>query len=214
MNFFSFIRVHFFCLLFSLLFSACHFSEQDSEICFVGDSITYMWDLSYYFPEYAISKHAVVAYTLQDISKLNTKDCANRQTVILIGTNNIPAALSDSDTLSDTFIESFNADYSELLYSFQAKKVYVVSVLPRNDSWVKKHNEFYTGLSVNKEIKKLNQSIVKMLERSSLNYEYINVYPSFLDKDGNIFEDYYSDNLHLSEEGYELLSFKIREYLE
>lgn len=48
----------------AVLFACCLWStscslDANSELCFIGDSITHLWDLEYYFPGYHIHKHAV-----------------------------------------------------------------------------------------------------------------------------------------------------------
>ena len=45
------------------------------------------------------------------------------------------------------------------------------------------------------------------------NIEYINLYDELVDKDGNLNIDYTKDGLHMSEEGYEVITKKLKKYL-
>ena len=75
--------------LFVIAFGSCAFEEGEDELCFVGDSITYLWDLEYYFPNYIVSKHAVSGAGLKQMDSWDVSDCKGRTTILLIGTNDI-----------------------------------------------------------------------------------------------------------------------------
>lgn len=179
--------------------------DSPSEICFIGDSITYQWDLEKYFPEYKINKHAISGSVLEDVTQWDTEDCKGIPTVMLIGTNNLLYGM-ENDTLTSKFIQDFSTQYAQIANSFNASKFYAISILPRNKS----DNE---SLSLNADIRKLNQQIDQTLKQTNIHYEFIDVYDYFLDKDGDIHWDYYYDGLHLTQEGYEILSYHIKDAL-
>jgi len=195
-----------FALLLSLMLFGCgSFDEHSSDICFVGDSITDLWDLDYYFPQYSIHKYAVSGAVLQNVATWNPKECEGNPTVMLIGTNNLHYGLVN-DTLTKEFFDEYLSLYISQVKSFKASKFYAISILPRNH----KHKE---KPSINFEIEKFNRLIKESLDSSKVDYKFIDVYDEFLESEGKIHFDYYTDGLHLSQEGYELLGYRVREAL-
>ena len=178
--------------------------SEDSELCFVGDSITHLWDLDSYFPTFSIHKHAVSGAVLADVASWNTSDCKGIPVIFLIGTNDLWSGM-DKDTLTESFMQDFTNRYVEQARLFSASKLFAVSLIPRT---VQKETE-----KVNVQIRILNQRLHKALDSSKIPYKFIDVQSVFLDTDTKIHDDYYSDGLHLSQEGYETLSQKISEAL-
>ena len=192
-------------LTLAFFFFGCENTDSDdSELCFVGDSITHLWDLEYYFPTFSIHKHAVSGAVLADVATWNTSDCKGIPVVFLIGTNDLWSGMS-GDTLTESFMQDFTGRYVEQARLFSASKLYAVSLIPRT---VKKDTE-----KINTQIRLLNQRLHKALDSSKIPYKFIDVQSVFLDTDTKIHDDYYSDGLHLSQEGYETLSQKISEAL-
>lgn len=196
----------FFCMVLTQMFLGCGtFDDSSSEVCFVGDSITRFWDLEHDFPESKINKHAVPGAILEDVAKWSIKDCENNSTVMLIGTNNLALGMQN-DTLTENFLNDFVVKYIAQVKELKPSKFYAISILPRNF----RHREAY---SINTEIQKFNERIEAALKNSDINYKYIDIHEYFLDDDGKIHWDFFTDGLHLSKEGYELMSFKVRRAL-
>lgn len=184
---------------------ACAFNEGESELCFVGDSITHQWDLNYFFPGYSIKKHAVVGAKVQDIDKWDVSDCKGLTTVLLIGTNDIGTIRLD-DSKAEASRSYFAKLFMERARRINAEKLVVVSILPRN----------YLGkqdTSVNLNIELQNAVLKDSLQSSSLRFAFVNVFPYFLEKGYEIDEDLLYDGLHPSPEGYEVLTRRVREKL-
>jgi lysophospholipase L1-like esterase len=59
---------------------------------------------------------------------------------------------------------------------------------------------------VNEQIEILNNRIKEFLDTLGVDHEYVDAYPLFLRADYEIRQDLFSDGLHPSQEGYELLS--------
>ena len=187
------------------LLGACSFDEGESELCFIGDSITHQWDLNYFFPGYSIKKHAVVGAKVSDIDKWDVSDCKGLTTVILIGTNDIGTIrLVDQKAASSR--SYFAKLFMERARRINAERLVVVSILPRN----------YFGkqdTSVNQNIELQNAVLKDSLRSSSLRFTYVNAYSYFLGDGYEIDEDLLYDGLHPSPEGYEVLTRKVREKL-
>ena len=184
---------------------ACAFDEGDSELCFIGDSITHQWDLDYYFPGYSIKKHAVVGAKVQDIDRWDVSDCEGLTTVILIGTNDI-GLIRSGDSNAKSSRSYFAKLFMERARRINAEKLVVVSILPRN----------YLGeqdTSVNLNIELQNAVLKDSLQSSSLQFTFVNAFPYFLGDGYEIDEDLLYDGLHPSPEGYEVLTRRVREKL-
>ena len=184
---------------------ACAFDEGDSELCFIGDSITHQWDLDYYFPGYSIKKHAVVGAKVQDIDRWDVSDCEGLTTVILIGTNDI-GLIRSGDSNAKSSRSYFAKLFMERARRINATKLVVVSILPRN----------YLGeqdTSVNLNIELQNAVLKDSLQSSSLRFTFVNAFPFFLGDGYEIDEDLLYDGLHPSPEGYEVLTRRVREKL-
>ena len=189
-----------FCVLIFCLgeLTSCVNTAESSEICFIGDSITFLWDLEYYFPDKNIVKHGVSGTRIENIEKWNIDDCIGKKTVVLIGTNNV-ASNADEKPLEDSFYNYFFKYYGGLVHRLKATPFIAVSVLPRNE-------DGRQPTLVNEQIEILNNRIRRFLDTAGVDYKYINAFPYFLREGYSINNDLFSDGLHPSQEGYELLS--------
>lgn len=193
-----------FFFLFLLAFTGCVFENSESELCFIGDSITNQWDVEYYFPGYLIKKHAVDGAKIQDTKRWNLKDCSGTTTVFLMGTNNI-GFLDPKHAYQDT-LTSFAKHYLSIVSSFETDDLLIVSILPRN---YMEHQDS----SINLLIEKQNQYIRDSLDARSIKYRYVDAFSIFLENGYEANLRLFRDGLHPSQEGYEVLSKRIKNYL-
>lgn len=189
----------------AFLFSSCHYSlEEKHNLCFIGDSITHLWDIDYFFPEYSPANYGVNGAKIDDVFEWDLSECEGIPSVILIGTNNLNAVVK-SEKSKATFIEQYIQKYMKILDQTKSNKYIIISILPRDRLY--KENE-----SMNSYIKVLNDSLKSSLQKQDFESKFVDAYPHFL-RDSAIIKDYYSDGLHLSEEGYSLLSTLVRDAL-
>lgn len=191
--------------LWMFLGTSCSLNESGSELCFIGDSITYLWDVEYYFPGYYIHKHAVSGAQIQDIDKWNTSDCRGIPVVLLMGTNNI-GFISVSDSNAEYLRERFKEKFWRHADAIGGNPLWVVSILPRN----------YNGkqsIGVNQNIELLNQMIKKDVDSKGNAYKFIDVFNLFLDEGYHTNMRLFKDGLHPNVEGYEVLSAKVQSKL-
>lgn len=187
----------------SLFFGSCS-SDINPKICFIGDSITHLWDVDFYFPDYFPANHGVNRAKIEDVFTWDLSECKDVPTVIMIGTNNLNAA-AKSDSHKEAFWGTYVEKYMKLLKQIEASNYVVISILPRD-------REYKENGALNSYIKVLNDSLERTLDHQKIKSAFVNAYPHFL-KDSAIIREYYSDGLHLSEEGYDLLSSLVREAL-
>ncbi len=185
-------------------FTACDLtSGETTEVCFIGDSITDLWDVQYHFPDQFIHKYGVGGAKIEDVQKWDVSVCQNKRVILLIGTNNIPFANNDSAFPSADLLNQFVSNYSDFIKKLKPEKLYAISILPRRII-------FKESKIIFQIIPEWNQRLQSTLETSNIPYQLINAYPKFLKKESSIQEDYFSDGIHLSEEGYGVLSAIIR----
>jgi len=188
-----------------LLLASCGLNEESSEVCFIGDSITFLWDLEYHFPDRAILKHGVSGTRIENIEKWNIDDCVGKKTVVLIGTNNV-ATNADERPLEEAFYSYFFKYYGRLISRLKAEPFIAISVLPRNEGDSQ-------PVLVNEQIEIFNGRIKKYLDSANVNHVFIDAFPYFLNEKYEIHRDLFSDGLHPNQEGYELLSRIVEKFL-
>jgi len=182
--------------------TSCSLRESTSEICFIGDSITYLWDLEYFFPGYYIHKHAVSGAKVQDVDSWDVSDCRGMPVVFLMGTNNI-GNVSVLDENAEKSRQQFKEMFLQRAISFGADPLWVVSILPRD--FGKKPQE-----GINQNIELQNEIIKNGLDSLGSAYQFIDVFNSFLGKEYQIDSTLFKDGLHPTEKGYELLAAKVQ----
>lgn len=171
-----------------VLLSSCSDDVKDARLDFVGDSIVARWDLAEYFPSRLVYNYGKSGAGIEYIESLAGR-FAGRNVVVMIGTNN-----------NYMFVESEREDYArryvDAINALDAKCVYLYSVLPR---------DFTSDRDdVNDDIAEFN-AVVKRMVESMPAIVYMDVYDDFL-HDGKIDFQLYSDKLHLSPYGYEILT--------
>lgn len=171
-----------------VLLSSCSDDVKDARLDFVGDSIVARWDLAEYFPSRLVYNYGKSGAGIEYIESLAGR-FAGRNVVVMIGTNN-----------NYLFVESEREDYArkyvDAINALDAKRVYLYSVLPR---------DFTSDRDdVNDDIAEFN-AVVKRMVESIPAIVYMDVYDDFL-YDGKIDFQLYSDKLHLSPYGYEILT--------
>lgn len=189
----------------AFFFSGCSFEHEESELCFIGDSITNQWDLDSYFPGYAIHKHAVGGARIQDMDKWDLSDCEGKSTIILMGTNNIGLLELENPSASN-IRKKFIQQYMDRLKRIKAQELWVLSILPRN------HKHKQTS-SVNQHIEIVNNDIKEALKTLSTPSHFVNVFYDFLGDDYNIDEDLFIDGLHPNRLGYDILAKEVHKGL-
>lgn len=175
------------------------------NVVFLGDSITNYYDLDKYFPDNNVVNSGISGNVADDI----LFDMYNRvykynpsKVFLLIGTNQIP--IGDSD---DKILDGIKHIVDEIRENRPNAMIFIESIYPVN----KKINKMKVNNRDNKRIAKLNKKI-KKIAKTMDNVEYINVYDSLLDgKELN--EEYSYDGLHLNDNGYEIVTDILKNYI-
>lgn len=163
--------------------------DEMRELYFIGDSNVARWDLQKSFPVY-ISQNLGKSGTGIDYVTSFADRMRGKTVVVLTGTN-------DLDYLCDGYAEK----YVNVIADLHASSVYVFAILPR---------ESLDDRVINETISNLNAEIGEKAE--AFGWHYIDLTSQLIDGQGIKWE-YYSDGLHLSEHGYELLSNALKKEL-
>ena len=90
---------------------ACSNEYEETDLCFIGDSIIELWDLDFYFPEFSIVKLSKSGGKVQDVLDWDVSSCEGKKAVVLIGTNDIGNVATDNDKIK----ENVESRYIEML---------------------------------------------------------------------------------------------------
>lgn len=173
---------------------------------FLGDSITEYYDLDKYFPDMPVVNSGIAGDTTDDIlsdMKGRVYDYNPSKVFILIGTN---------DMLEDKTNEEIVNNIKEIVNGIKENRseaeIYIESIYPVNRSMDRRL--YMVGSRQNKDIIEINKMIKEYCDEEGLTY--INTYDELLDEDGNLKKDYSEDGLHLSSEGYEVVTESLEKY--
>ena len=175
------------------------------NILFLGDSITYLYDLDKYYPDNNVVNSGISGNVCDDILN-NMYDRVYKYNpsivFLLIGTNQIRIGDSDDKILSDI------KKIINLIHDNRPiAKIYVESIYPVNDDIDKdivKNRD-------NTRISKINARIKNMVEENNYG-EYINVYDKLIDGD-KLNKEYSDDGLHLNDKGFEIVTDILTKYI-
>lgn len=198
----QFLKQSLYSVFLTICLCSCTYDIDYSELCFIGDSITDLWDVELYFPEAIITKIAVSGATIEDAARWNLKKCKGKKTVVLLGTNNIGNVSSDNPR-AEEIKNVFAHKYINLIKSIPFESVAVISILPRNLHGKQTQN-------VNMFIEEQNEANRLLLLKEIPNSQFIDVFNSFLSNGYNINKVLFNDGLHPSPAGYEVLGNKIK----
>lgn len=194
-------------LALSFLLASCGTEAEDnSEICFVGDSITDLWDVEYHFPGRFIHKHGIGGSKVEDVMEWDLSACQDLPTVLLIGTNNIDYLEHTNDSTSNLLSQNFYTKYKTLVKNIKPSKLYAISILPRRILLTEDPR-------IINVIHDINDSLQKTLKEISTKNTFINAYPAFIDNRDSLIKDFFVDGIHLNADGYEALSAEVRKKL-
>ena len=179
---------------------ACDYDDDDTRVCFIGDSITYQWDLEYFFPQYMPLKHAKNGAKIQDLDDWDLRECRGIPSVILMGTNN------SSEFFDEERRNAFLQKFYTRIEKIQADPLIVISILPRNF-------QRQQSSRVNEVIRNVNNRVEKGLDSLNGRFEYLDVYPLFAQDEYDARMDLFKDGLHPNIAGQEILASEVLKVL-
>jgi lysophospholipase L1-like esterase len=168
-------------------------SLKNTDIVFLGDSLTEGFDLNSYFQIPNVKNRGLsgdttyqVRYRLEEI--LNAKPA---KLFLMIGINDFFQGEEET-----TVLRNITSIISEFQQFSPVTTLYVQSILPVNESIM------FADENLDLSIFSFNDNL--RLVCKELNVHYIDLYGDFLDDKGEMDSQYTYDGVHLSKQGYDL----------
>ena len=183
-------------------------SLLEPDMIFIGDSIVEYYPLQELLgTAKTIVNRGIRGYQtglLLDNLDAHLYGDAVDQIVLLIGTNDIGKDIPMNDALDNLegVIQSLNRDCP-------LSQIKLVSILPVNEGEEYKQTVY---IRTNEKIREWNQAY-EALASAYMQVDFVPIYDSLTDSEGQLKKDYTTDGLHLSVAGYQALSEALKEYL-
>ena len=163
------------------------YADYEVDVAFLGDSLTDGYDLKTYYPNLVTSNRGIggeTTYGLESRMQVSVYDLKPKIAVMLIGGNNLK-----------TMFDNYENLLSGLKTNLPDTKVIIVSLTAMGGSWAHK-NETAT----------YNNVIIKKLA-NKYGYSFVDSFtPLFNEETGEIYSNYTSDGVHLTHDGYVVLT--------
>lgn len=176
-------------------------SVLEPDIIFIGDSIVEYYPLQELFGvAKTIVNRGIRGYQtrllLENLDAHLYGDAVD-QIVLLIGTNDIGKDIPMNEALNnlERVIQSIARDYP-------LSQIKLLSILPVNEGERYKQTVY---IRTNEKIREWNQAY-EALASAYMQVDFVPVYDSLTDTEGQLKKDYTTDGLHLSVAGYQVLS--------
>ncbi|EGL88056.1 GDSL-like protein [Streptococcus oralis SK255] len=183
-------------------------SVLEPDVIFIGDSIVEYYPLQELFgTAKTIVNRGIRGYQtglLLDNLDAHLYGDAVDQIVLLIGINDIGKDIPMNEALDNLegVIQSINRDYP-------LSQIKLVSILPVNEGEEYKQTVY---IRTNEKIREWNQAY-EALASAYMQVDFLPIYDSLTDSEGQLKSAYTTDGLHLSVAGYQALSDTLKTYL-
>lgn len=183
-------------------------SVLEPDVIFIGDSIVEYYPLQELFgTAKTIVNRGIRGYQtkllLENLDAHLYGDAVD-QIVLLIGTNDIGKDIPINEALDnlERVIQSIAREYP-------LSQIKLLSILPVNEGEKYKQTVY---IRTNEKIREWNQAY-EALVSAYMQVDFVPIYDSLTDSEGQLKKDYTTDGLHLSVAGYQALSEALKEYL-
>lgn len=183
-------------------------SLLEPDMIFIGDSIVEYYPLQELLgTAKTIVNRGIRGYQtglLLDNLDAHLYGDAVDQIVLLIGTNDIGKDIPMNEALDNLegVIQSLNRDYP-------LSQIKLISILPVNEGEEYKQTVY---IRTNEKIREWNQAY-EALASAYIQVDFLPIYDSLTDSEGQLKSAYTTDGLHLSVAGYQALSDTLKTYL-
>ena len=183
-------------------------SVLEPDIIFIGDSIVEYYPLQELFgTAKTIVNRGLRGYQtklLLENLDVHLYGDAVDQIVLLIGTNDIGKDVPMNETL-----DNLERVIQSIARNYPLSQIKLLSILPVNEGEKYKQTVY---IRTNEKIREWNQAY-EALTSAYMQVDFVPVYDSLIDSEGQLKKDYTTDGLHLSVAGYQALSEALKEYL-
>lgn len=184
--------------------------KNDENIVFLGDSLFEMYNVEEYFEGRHVVNSGISGHKTTDILKNMEKRVYQynpSDIFLLIGTNDF---LDDNISRDDTVL-NIGKIVDAIKKNRPSAKINVLSLLPVNKSDDEKIS--YTMLSSrnNKDINEINDKLKTLC--NDKNVTYVDVHSLLEDENGDLNIDYTLEGLHITPEGYKVITKELMKYI-
>lgn len=163
----------------------------ETEVAFIGDSLTDGYDLSIYYPDLITLNRGIGGDTTFGVEKrleVSLYEVQPKVVVMLIGANNL-----------GTMFDNYENILVGLKENLPSSKIILISLTSMGDNWGRNnHLAAYNNVKIRALAEKYG-------------YEFVDVYTPLLNFETNeIYSEYTTDGGHLTHEGYMVLTGEIR----
>jgi lysophospholipase L1-like esterase len=188
-------------------FTKFNASASPNQIVFLGDSLTDFYQVEEFFHDYKIYNRGIASDTTKGVLErlqTNVIDIKPSKVFLQIGTNDYLG--HKNEYIYNNIIRIVETLKAEI----EGVKVYVISLYPVNHK-KKIYSRFFTSVRKNKTIVELNKKLKEYCTNNGITY--IDVHSHLIDAKGNLDKKYTVEGLHMSYEGYEVITEVLLPYV-
>ena len=175
---------------------------------FIGDSLTEFFQVHEYFHNLHIYNRGIASDTTAGVLKRlesNVISLMPQKIFLQIGTNDF------NKRHAITYItNNIKHIISKIKMSLPDSKIYLISLYPINPK-IKFFGRFIIFPRNNKKINRVNELLKEYSEKNGITY--IDLNNKLKDKKGNLRSKYTLDGLHITHQGYQLITEVLKKYL-
>ena len=178
----------------------------DQNIVFFGDSITEGYKVEEFFPDTFVINSGIGGNGTNSLLERIKDDVYiynPSKTFILIGINDLNAGVPEEEILNN-----IQKIINGIKINRKYTKIYIESIYPIDLTMFNEKKYGFNKEITNDKIKEINLKIKDICEENDINY--VDVYSSLIDDNGDLKQAYTKEGLHLTDLGY----FKVTKVLE
>ena len=183
-------------------------SVVEPDILFIGDSIVEYYPLQELFgTSKTIVNRGIRGYQtglLLENLDAHLYGGAVDKIVLLIGTNDIGKDVPLNDALNN-----LEATIQSIVRDYPLTEMKLLSILPVNEGEEYKQTVY---IRTNEKIRNWNHAYQE-LASAYMQVDFVSVFDSLIDQEGQLKKEYTTDGLHLSVTGYQVLTKALKDYL-
>ena len=172
------------------------YEDYQVDVAFLGDSLTDLYDLQLYYPQYVTANRGIggdTSFQLQERLELSVYQLKPKVVVMLIGANNV-----------DTMLENYEEILQGLQENLPESQVVLLSMTAMGgEYWGSKNAQ---AIENNKVIQQL---------AAQYGFTFVDLFTPLFDPSiGEVYEGYTTDGGHFTPTGYEVVTAQITPVLE
>ena len=172
------------------------YADYEVDVAFLGDSLTHLYDVQAYYPQYLVCNRGIggdTTFDLENRLQASVYDLKPKVAVMLIGANNF-----------ETMFDNYERILMGLDQHLPNTKIILLSLTSMGGKWwgEKNHIAAYNNVKIKKLAEKYE-------------YAFVDLYSPLMNLEtGEIYPEYTVDGGHLTAQGYEVLTAEITPEIE